>query len=135
MNHLENPQYENMRKRRLLNKICAILSLILLFTGCMGTYCQYYDRNSILTITNKDSSVTYGRLIDITRKDSIIYYSFTNDRMQYTRNYDKAKAEIIMHIYHYNPTSYLARRTLPDVYPCPLWGFPYLASCCRSLDA
>lgn len=101
MNHLENPQYENMRKRRLLNKICAILSLILLFTGCMGTYCQYYDRNSILTITNKDSSVTYGRLIDITRKDSIIYYSFTNDRMQYTRNYDKAKAEIIMHIYHY----------------------------------
>lgn len=90
-----------MKKKRLLNKICVSIPLILVLTGCMGTYYQYYDRDSILTITNIDSSVNYGRLVDITRKDSIIYYSFTDDRMKYTRNYDRAKAEILMFIYHY----------------------------------
>lgn len=101
MSHTGNPLSENMKKKRLLTETCILITLILLLTGCMGTYYQYYDRNSVLTITNKDSSVTYGRLIDITRKDSIIYYSFSDDRMKYTRNYNKAKSEIIMYIYHY----------------------------------
>lgn len=96
-----SPLYVNMRKKRLLNKVSVSIQLILLLTGCMGTYYQYYDRNSVLTITNKDSSVTHGRLIDITQKDSTIYYSFTEDRMKYTKNYNRAKTEIIMHVYHY----------------------------------
>lgn len=101
MSLMESLLYENMRKKRLLNKICVSTALFLLLTGCMGTYYQYYDRNSVLTITNKDSSVTYGRLIDITRKDSTIYYSFTDGRMKYTRNHNRAKREILMYIYHY----------------------------------
>lgn len=100
---MESPLYVNMKKKRLLNNICICISIPFIFvlTGCMGTYYQYYDRNSVLTITNLDSSVNYGRLIDVTRKDSIIYYSFTDDRMKYTKNYDKAKAEILMFVYHY----------------------------------
>lgn len=101
MSQKESPIYVNMKKTRLLNKICVFIPLILLLTGCMGTYYQYYDRNSVLTITNIDSSVNYGRLVDITRKDSAIYYSFTADRMKHTRNYNKAKAEILMYTYHY----------------------------------
>ena len=98
---MENPLYVNMKRKRLLNKICVSIPLVLLLTGCMGTYYQYYDRNSVLTITNIDSSVNYGRLVDITRKDSAIYYSFTDGRMKHTRKYNKAKAEILMYTYHY----------------------------------
>ena len=78
------------------------MTLILLLIGCWGTYYQYYDRDSVLTTADKDLSETHGHLIDITLKDSTIYYSFTDDRMKFTRNHNKASAGIIVHIYNYN---------------------------------